>query len=223
MEDFKQTPQWHMGRRGEILQLATFTRFGFSLIDVGGSSNAKAPLLHRYEFSFVAPDAMAFKTGPLWMQFKTKSRHQQWRGGSMLDAEKIPPRDEEGIDRKDWLGHLKVEQDTRIPVVLAVLSIQEGELLANTLRGLGEPRESPNPAYDLVNWPTWKFRRLATFDCRRLRHYFRHKDGSYRDAPTDVPSQLQLRQTLDWLRPQQGEFDLIMLDIAAQIEAEWHQ
>jgi len=170
----------------------------------------------------VAPDAMAFKTGAVWMQFKTKSRHQEWRGGSINDATKIPPRFEEGIDRKDYEGHLAVERETNIPVVLAVLAIQQGELLANTFRGLGEPRRSNHPDYDLVNWPIWKFRRLATFDVRRLRRYFVHPDGKPREAPADVPSQQQLRQTLDWLRPVQGEFDLIMADIVAQIERDWH-
>lgn len=219
---FKDTPEWQLGRRGEILQIATLARFGFSVLDVGGSTNDKAPFLHHFDANFVAPDAMAFKTGKLWMEFKTKGRHNSWRGGSSGDVPRVPPRIEEGIDRSSYEHYLHTQRSWKTPVVLLVLSIKEGELLGNTIASLGEPRYSPNLAYDIVNWDIFKFRRLCQFDCARLRKYFYNSDGAVRRAPDDMPSARELRQVLDWLRPAQGDIDLIMQDIVSQMEVGWH-
>jgi len=201
--------------------MATLTYFGFRLIDIGGSSNEKAPMLHKYKFSCIAPDALAFLSGPLWVECKTKSAHNKWRGGAQADPIRFGPCAEEGIDREKYEAYLRVQKDTGVPVVLLILSIKEGELVGNTLRGLGEPRFSPNPNYDLVNWDVYKFRRICQYDCVRLRKYFYNKDGGVIQAPTDMPSDQQRRQAVERLKPQQGEFDLIILDAVAQMERDW--
>lgn len=219
----KETPEWHMGRRGEILQLAVLARFGFSVIDIGGSTNNNAPFLHKYDVNFVAPDALAFRSGPLWMEFKTKSHHTPWRGGSVRDNPRIPPRMEEGVDRRSFLAYQQVAKTTGVPVVLWVLSIKESELLANSLRNLGEPRPSPDPSYDLVSWDISKFRRVCEFDPKRLREYFVSKDGERRACPSDVPPPAALRKVLDYLNPSQREFDLLLLDFMAQLENSWRE
>jgi hypothetical protein len=96
MAVIQSTQQWRQGRIGEILQSAVFMRYGLSIIDIGGSTNNRAPLLHRAELSHLAPDSMGFRTAQTWIEHKTKSRHERWRGGSINDAVKVPARTEEG-------------------------------------------------------------------------------------------------------------------------------
>lgn len=218
----KDSPVAHQGRRGEILQIATLARFGFIVLDAAGSTNKKAPLLHRYQFSFIAPDAMSIRTGPLWMEFKTKRHHEEWGGGSPLDNPKVNARTEEGINERSYASYLATQEATKIPVVLMILSIDEGELLGHTLSGLGQPRYSTSPRFPLVNWDVREFRRLCRFDPKRLHDYFFNEDGSHRVAPADIPPSRQLRRLLDYLRPEQDEFESIMQDIVDQLDKEWH-
>jgi hypothetical protein len=217
----KDTRAWQIGRRGEILQMAVLASLGYRLVDVSGSSNNKAPLLLGHRSCCITADAIGFRTGPLNLEFKTKEHHTEWRGGSRWDEVPTAPRLEEGWDYRKHESYSVLEKVTGLPVVVTVLSIKEGELLANSLRRLGKPRRSPNQAFDFVSWDIKSFRRVCTFDLDRLHSYFFLADGTLRHAPTDVPSANELRRVVDFLRPALGEFEPFVLDLIDQMEVDW--
>ena len=75
MPAIKETLEYRQGRLGEILQIAMYMHYGLRVIDIGGSTNNRAPLLHHRKLSLVAADGLVIRTGPAFIEFKTKRRH----------------------------------------------------------------------------------------------------------------------------------------------------
>jgi hypothetical protein len=217
------TEQWKIGRRNEILVLGFITGYGFTLLDVNSSVRGHAPLLHSAAISTISPDHMAMRRGSVWLEVKAKSRVFNWRGGGPnQDADRLlPAGPAHGIDRRHWCAYCDVQRLTRVPVVLVVLSITEGELRAATLLRLGEPYPSVNATYDLVNWPLSKFALLFTFDRKRLWRYFYDRNGLARDPPARVPSPQMMAQLIEWLKPCQHEFEWFRQDLIDRQEDDW--
>jgi hypothetical protein len=215
------TWNWHQGRRGEYLHLGLWASFGWGLMDFGGTTRDVAPLLRLFDYGIVAPDAIGFHRGQVAFQFKTKSKHNRWRGGSADEAVKVPARWEEGIDRRCWEQHLAFQAKTGIPVVLSILTIEPAELIAATLTELGVPRFSPDPAQDLVNWGVGQFHRICELDPAQLRCYFFTPDGIRREAPIDAPPTDQIRRWVERLRPRQSAFPAFIADFLERTERAW--
>jgi hypothetical protein len=215
------TWQWHQGRRGEYLHLGLWASFGWGLMDVGGTTRHVAPLLRLFDYGIVAPDAIGFRRGQVAFQFKTKAKHMRWGGGSANDAVRVPKRIEEGIDRRCWEQHLAFQRQTGIPIVMSILTIEPAELIAASLDELGEPRYSPDPGQDLVNWDVRRFHRICELDPAQLRCYFFTPDGIRREAPVDAPSVAQMRRWIERLQPRQCAFPAFIADFLERTERGW--
>jgi hypothetical protein len=215
------TWRWHQGRRGEYLQLALFALYGWALMDFGGSTRHVAPLLKLFDSAIVGPDAIGWRRGQVAFQFKTKAKHMDWGGGAASDAVRVAKRTEEGIDRHCWEQHLAFQKQTGIPVVLSILTIDPAELLAATLAELGEPRFSPDPGQDLVNWDVRQFHRICRLDPAQLRCYFFTPDGIRREAPVDAPPMADMQRWLERLAPAQSEIPSLMAEFLNQAERGW--
>lgn len=207
---------WHQGRRGEYLQQQLYCDGGCHILDIGGTTLDRAPMLRGLEQDVAAPDMLAWRSGALFgLQFKAKERLERWGGGSPLVLPRWPARTEEGIDRRCYESHLAFEQRTGIVVVLSSLVIETGTLYAARLSSLGQPRPSADARWDVLNWDIREFRPL--WRCRPwlLRDYFFDHDGRHRLAPVDAPTARQMQR---WLARLQGQF---IEGAMAAAEQEW--
>jgi hypothetical protein len=221
MPAIKETLEYRQGRLGEILQIAMYMHYGLRIIDVGGSTNNRAPLLHHRDLSLVAADGLAIRTGPAFIEFKTKRHHFDWRGGAPDDPVKVPARTEEGIDLRSYRQYRAVREETNIPFVLSFLSIEDGELLCAAIDELPLPRISQNTDFPLANWDVRSFRRAARFDPQRLDHFFR--DPRADRWLDDLPSDKVMLRIVEYLRPRDQEFKFYLEHIFDQIERGWHR
>jgi hypothetical protein len=221
MPALKETLQYRQGRLGEILQIAMYMHYGLRIIDIGGSTNNRAPLLHHRELSLVAADGLAIRTGPAFIEFKTKSHHFDWNGGSPDDAVKVPVRTEEGIDLRSYRQYRAAREQTNIPFVLSILSIEDGELLCATIDELPLPRLSGNADFQLANWDVRAFQRVARFDSDRLAAFFRDPRADRWLA--DLPSDHTMLRMVEYFRPRDQEFEFYLQHIFDQIERGWHR
>jgi hypothetical protein len=215
------TREWKIGRRGEILNIGIWAHYGFTLLDVSASANLRAPLLHEVSTDLISPDQLVMRNITFFMDTKTKEQPFPWKGGSRGATGNMPPGDAHGMDRRSFVAYQRVRKQTNKPVVIAVICIKTAELLANELTWLGEPYPSVNPDYDMVNWPSHKFRRVCEFDPRRLRKYFYHPNGTPRDGPLAMPDARTLQQVVAWLRPQQAELEWLREDLLRRLEDDW--
>jgi hypothetical protein len=215
------TREWRIGRRGEILNTGIWARFGATLLDQSAASTLGAPLLHEAEVSLVAPDHLIMRRAVFFMETKTKEEPFRWGGGPRGAQGLMPRGDAHGIERRSYAAYRQVEARTKRPVVVSVLCISTGELLANSLRWLGEPYPSVHGAFDIVNWPKGKFRLVCEFDRRRLRRYFYDDAGRPREAPARMPPPDKLQQLVAWLRPEQGELEWLREDLISRLEDGW--
>lgn len=222
----RETEEFRRGRIGEILQYWMYHGLGVDLLDLADRTENRAPLLQGTT-SIISPDVAAIKTAEFFIEFKTKTHHQEWRGGSPGDENPVPRRFEEGIDASKLRNYLAAETRWRKPVVLSVLSIKEAELRAATLWQLGNPRHSPNPAWKLVNWDIRQFSLIARFDSARLSHILTGREpkaAALRNRWLErAPKHNEVKPVLDWLRPTQGEFVDVRQFIFDQIEAGFHK
>jgi len=221
MPAIKETLEYRQGRLGEILQIAMYMHYGLRIIDIGGSTNNRAPLLHHRELSLVAADGLAIRTGPAFIEFKTKRHHFDWRGGAPDDPVKIPARLEEGIDLRSYRQYRAVREQTSVPFVLSILSIEDGELLCETIDKLPLPRISPNSDFSLVNWDVRSFHKVARFDPVRLGQFFR--DPRADRWLDDLPADHAMLRIVQYLRPSDDEFGPVLEHLFDQIERGWHK
>jgi hypothetical protein len=210
-----------IGRLGEILIVAVLRALGFAILDISASANRRSPLI-RADMTYAAPDILAARRVPLQIEAKTKWTAFEWRGGSPDDtrSERLPAGAAYDIDAGAYSKLLRTQHHMRMPVVLAMLCITRAELRANTLAGLGPPYPSVNSRHPRENWPRTKFRLIREFDRRRLSEVFQWPDGRGADLlkTGSMPSVERLQRLYDYLKPQQGNFELFREDIFAQWE-----
>jgi len=203
-----------IGRCGEILAAHLWQQVGFAHIDVAAAAIRGAPLVNTWEGSFVAADGIMVRRGIFLHEVKTKQRANTSRGGP-AGIEWIPRGAKfHGLERPLDRAYRRQQQRTGLPFVLTVICIEDAELLASTLWRLGEPYPSLLPElYDMVDYPVNRFSRIWTFDKRRLATFFR-------EDPRKLVGD-RMRNILDWLRPQQFEFDFLVRDLVSQLEDQW--
>jgi len=126
----------------------------------------------------------------MWVDAKTKTRFFVWRKTH---------RKQTGIEVRHLQHYQRMEQVTETPVVLCMIDLQTGDVLANTLAGLGEPRYSAHEEYPIANWDRQRFRRLWTVNPTRLKQLIEHDT-----LPPPITATL-LQQTLNYLRARRGE------------------
>jgi hypothetical protein len=251
MIDFRDQPTWHFGRRFELLAMGTLMALQAKLLDLSGSTAARAPLIHG-EVSVVTPDIFFRLRDLQLLECKAKRRHLVWRGGSPDDVPKVPPRTEVSMDGKDYDQYIAASQAWNCPVIVASMAVEDdpeerragayhsllgrgGVLLVNALHCLGIPRISNNPEHlGRVNWDVRSFMKLAEFDQGRIWKYFYGKDGDpnclpyrgrwIRKAPREeeTPNDRKLIETYRALRPGQDEFEEVKRHIAREYERFWH-
>ena len=221
MPAIKETLEYRQGRLGEILQIAMYMHYGLRVIDIGGSTSNRAPLLHHRKLSLVAADGLVIRTGPAFIEFKTKRRHFDWGGGAPDDPVKISARLEEGIDLRSYRQYRAVREQTSIPFVLSILSIQDGELLCEAIDKLPLPRVSPNPEFALVNWDVRSFQRVARFDPDRLGKFF--CDPRADRWLDDLPADHAMLRIVEYLRPSDQEFGQVLEYLFDLVERGWHK
>lgn len=202
-------PKWHVGAWGELVVRAMLLRDGWRVVttaDYSGRFNGMAPRMYRHEGAVVLADLDVSKpaVARMWCEVKTKSRPILWRKSGTM---------EHGIDRAKLAAYRQLERDSMAACVLCVVEQNTGEILGNTLRTLGEGRESDNESWPLVSWPRHKFRLLWRLHAGRLRKLIM-PDGYVRDVVQ--ADEDRLRVLADWLRPDQFETDLLHLDLLAQ-------
>jgi hypothetical protein len=208
-----ETEAYYKGRWGEIILIGLFLVDRWSLVvtaDYSGARGAKAPLMHQLEANIVIADLDISKFGVrMWCDAKVKAIFFKWRKTNRLQT---------GIDRRNYLQYKRLEATTGIPVVLGMIDLATGDVMCNTLAGLGEPRYSdPASGYDIVNWDRDLFRRIWKLDPKRLRRLI--YDGELvRRPPDDIPPHSKLQAMVEYLRPEQGELPLLHFDVLAQFE-----
>jgi hypothetical protein len=198
------------GRRGEIVACAVFADEGWGTIptaELTGPFANRAPVqLQLQAQNVVLPDFDISKLGMprLWMEAKTKGRFFLWRKTR---------RKQSGIEARLLDHYLRMEMLTEAPVVICMIDIETGDVLANSLMALGEPRYSTDEQYPIANWDRERFVRLRTVNPWRLAKLLAHSA-----LPAALTRQM-LRETLDYLRPRagdQGELGLFHSDMVAQ-------
>lgn len=224
---FKDTPQYKRGRIGEILQFHWYRLLGAKLAPLADRTDQRAPMLHGPNAQLISPDTLGMKSADFFLEFKTKSHHFKWGGGSRDDKPHISARTEEGIDGYSQNAYKDVEREWKRPVVLSILSIKEATIIAATFHQLGEPRHSPNDGWPLVNWDIRSFTRIAQFDPVRLRTLFNSKHSTATACRErwlkQQPYGHELERVLDWLGAQQSEFKTFREYFFDHVEREWHR
>jgi hypothetical protein len=205
--------EYYMGRWGEVILIGLFLVDRWSLVvtaDYSGSTGNHAPLVHQLEANIVIADLDISKFGVrMWCDAKCKSRFFVWRKTR---------RKQTGIERRHYLQYQRLERTSGVPVVLGMIDLQTGDVMCNTLAGLGEPRYSDQlSGFDVVNWDRDSFRRIWTLHPRRLRRFMFDGD-MVRKPPEDIPPHYKLQAMVEFLRPEQGELPLLHFDVLAQYE-----
>jgi hypothetical protein len=221
----KETSEFRRGRLGEILQFYWYRSLGVRLLDLADRTHKRAPLIHDARI-LPSPDTLGRKSAEFFVEFKTKTQHHRWNGGGPNDIVRVSPRDEEGIDELKWRQYLEVQNNWKKPVVLSILSIKEATIIAATLAQLGDPRFSPNGFYKFVNWQIASFNLIASLDDNRLHRFFYGEQARLKDLRQSwlerMPGFHEVKPVLDWMRPQQREFEILRQFIFDQIEGDWH-
>jgi len=205
---------FRVGRCAEILASALWQQVGFAHIDVAAAAMRGAPLVNTWEGSFVAADGLMIRRGTFLHEIKYKQRSNVSRGGAV--GSKWIPRGARfhAIEAPNDRSYRRQWKRTGLPFVLTVVCEEDAELLASTLWRLGEPYPSLQPElYDVVDYPVDRFARIWTFDKRRLAKFFNQDPRTLTSA--------RMRLFLDWLRPQQAEFDFLVRDLVSQLEDQW--
>jgi len=209
-----ESESYYKGRWGEIILIGMFLVDRWSIVvtaDYSGPGGAHAPLMHQLEANIVIADLDISKFGVrMWCDAKVKSSFFRWRKTGRVQT---------GIDHRHYRQYLRLEQTTGIPVVLGMIDLTTGDVMCNTLAGLGEPRYSDpdTTGFDIVNWDRDKFRRIWKLNPARLRRLM--FDGKIVRRPPDaIPPHAKLQAMVEFLRPEQGELPLLHFDVMAQFE-----
>lgn len=208
-----ETEAYYKGRWGEIVLIGLFLVDRWSLVvtaDYSGVGGAHAPMMHQLEANIIIADLDISKYGVrMWCDAKLKAQFFVWRKTNRIQT---------GIDRRHYVQYRRLEGTTGIPVVLGMIDLETGDVMCNTLIGLGEPRYSePSSGYDIVNWDRDRFRRIWKLHPKRLRRLM--YDGDLvRKPPGEIPPHHKLQQMVEFLRPEQGELPLLHFDVLAQFE-----
>ncbi len=207
MSDIQQSRKYRMGRRGEVVVCALWASEGWGTIPTAELSAAGAPVqLQLQAPNVILPDLDVSKFGAprMWVDAKTKTRFFPWRKTRQKQT---------GIDERHLAHYWRMQELTEAPVVLCMVDLETGDVLANTLVGLGEPRISQREEFPIANWDRSRFRLLWRVNPTRL-------DNLIKRDPLPPPiTRTLLQQTLDYLRPQrgeQGELPLFHSDVLAE-------
>lgn len=212
MREYSETDR--IGRIGELLAGNLYRGVGFASIDVAAAAIRGAPLIEHWETSIVAPDGIISRNAMFLHEIKTKRRADLSRGGSM-GLSWIPHGQRfHGIDRANYLGYLRAQALFKRPCIITIVCIEDAEILAASLRQLGEPYPSLLPQlYDLVNFPIERFRRIWAFDPKRFPKLFNEQPEKL------LPG--RMRRIIEWLQPVQAEFDFLVADLIDECERQW--
>lgn len=220
--------KWEFGRTGEILQYGMWLGFGCGLQDLSDRTRDRAPLIHDATTTLIAPDTNAIRTAEFGLEFKTKSKHEIWRGGGPDDDPKINARMEEGIDTAKFHQYTAFQQRWRKPLVLSILSLDPPELIAGTLDELSKTaRVSTHPHYPFTNWDVRSFTRLATFNGEVLSRFFdqqNERSSMIRKRWLErSPTYDEVHAILKYLQPAQPEFEGFQQHLFDVTERNWHR
>lgn len=212
---FEQTPEYKLGRNGEMLIHAFAIEHGCTAFDISGTAHGRAPMLNSRSRNTIAPDALHIRNYPIWAEYKTKKNTFDWNGGSRADdvGRRMPPCLSHGIDARAFEDYKRAH--TQIPVVLWFLTKNTGMLHVASLEELGEPFPSVNSAYPVVNWPISRMKRVVSFDRGRVRQFL---DKPLRPS---LPLDRERKELLHWLRPVQLEFDGFVEHFLSAWEHRW--
>ncbi|MDQ2763973.1 MAG: hypothetical protein M3Y22_10970 [Pseudomonadota bacterium] len=204
--------EFYLGRWGEIILVGLLLADGWSIVttcDYSGADGEHAPVMHQLEANtaVVLPDIDAAKSRiRASVEAKAKRQAIEWRKTG---------RRQHGFDRRQLTHYRRHEQVTGAPVVIGVVELDTGEVLCNTLRGLGEPRFSdPETGWDMANWDRTKFRVAWRLNPRRLQKFV-FDDGVVRRPPAAIPFR-KLPAMCAYLRPEQADLPLLIFDVVAQ-------
>lgn len=222
----RDSKQFRIGRIGEILQFYWYRSLDVQLLDLADRTANRAPLLHGPNATIISPDTLGRKTADFFLEFKTKTQHFEWNGGSISDDPRVAARTEEGIDHRAWRSYADAERQWKRPLVLSFLAIQQGTIIAATLGQLGVPRLSPHEHFRLVNWDVRSFAVIGTFDADRLAKLFYDPEPKFEAKRKQwierMPPFEEVKRWFDWMRAQQSELELIRQHVFDHVERGWH-
>lgn len=182
-----------MGRRGEVVVCSLWASEGWGTIPTAELTTAGAPVqLQLQAQNVILPDLDISKLGAprMWVDAKTKTHFFIWRKTQ---------RKQTGIEERHLDHYWRMQELTEAPVVLCMIDLETGDILANTLAGLGEPRYSQREEYPIANWDRARFRLLWRVNAQRL-------DNLVKRDPLPPPiTRALMQKTLNYLRPQRGE------------------
>jgi hypothetical protein len=155
---FRRRPEFVRGRTGEQRVARWLQERGFCIIpsyDYSGADGDKPPRLQGLTEGHPVPDLDVARAGSRrWVEVKTKRsaveyrRTGEWR---------------HGVNLRHLESYRKVQQETGTEVWIAIYEESTGDLLAQTLSGLGEPETGTDRGTRMAYWPRDKFQYLTTF------------------------------------------------------------
>ena len=210
----EETPEYKRGRNGEILMHAFAIEYGCTTFDIGGTARGQAPLLNSRHRNIIAPDALHIRNYAIWAEYKTKTNTFNWNGGSRdHEGNRMPPCLAHGIESRAY--HDYRITNAQMPVVLWFLTLNTGMLHVASLDELGEPFDSVDPAYQIVNWPISRMKRVASFNPKRVSQFVN------RPPRQNLPTAEQRKDLLRWLCPIQVEFSGFIEHFLTVCEQRW--
>lgn len=177
--------------------------------EMTGRSGGRAPVLYQVHVNTPLADFDTIKCGvrvSVEAKLKTKAVPYGKTG-----------RDRHGIDQKSFDSYLRLQEMSKTPVVLCITEEQTGDILANTLVGLGEADPSTSDLDRKVYWDRECFRPMWSIDPGRLATVM-YLNGQPRTLPdfTDNDEAMRtMEKVVSFLRPKQAEFQLGHYDILA--------
>jgi hypothetical protein len=155
---FRERPEFVRGRTGEQVVARFLQERGFYVIpsyDYSGDDGDKPPRLQGSADAFPVPDLDVARNGDRrWVEVKTKTAAIEYRKAGEL---------RHGINLRHLESYRKVERETGTECWLAIYEESTGDLLAQTLTGLGEPQVGTIHGTRTAFWPRSKFQYLTTF------------------------------------------------------------
>lgn len=151
-------PEFARGRAGEQLVARWLQECGWYVIpsyDYCGEDGNKAPRLMGFRTSHPVPDLDISRDGiRRWVEVKTKTAASLFRKTNSLDH---------GIEYRLYESYLRVAAETGTECWLAIYETSTGDLIAQSLALLGEPRVSLMDGRRMAYWPRDRFRTLHHF------------------------------------------------------------
>jgi hypothetical protein len=198
-------PQWDLGRGGEQLIKRWLRRHGFYVLPAADIATVGAPAFDGPHEIVIVPDFLAARGGASrFVELKTKTRATFYRKGRSW---------QHGMRLAHWRAYQQVEELTGSPCFLAVLELESGLVLMQSIQHLGDVER----VYDGNGMPDGK---PHVFFPRDAFRWFDGPDGIDLDILPRLPPQSP-RTLSQRSAPRVQQLRLPLRSLDAPVPAEW--